>query len=346
MKRRAPGAATTLFLVAVAEGLGAAAGTAQQPIEGSFGEPVLELGVLEGDDRFVFAHVQDLTVTPSGVLLVLDDQQRRLSAYTPTGRFIRGAGRAGNGPGEFVHPAAVDVLGGEVLVLDDGRMLIHRFALPEDSLRYLGSFRLPFPLEDLCVLGEHLIGFGYHEGRLLHELSRSGEPLRSFGEPFVEDPVVAPMLAGLMACLDGPRPGVAVTSVNHPVVYVYDADGTLRWKATLEPYDALVVSRSPSGSGVVFRSRPDGREAEFTVSLFGADERLVVQWGKGWRGMSSPEDVTAVTTGVLALDDGRLLSTSSTTPRADWVFGARIYARANDPYPRVRAYELERTRGR
>jgi len=85
----------------------AACGEARTPREGSavpvlaLGGPVLEIGVLEGDEHYTFQDVTGLLPLASGGVVVADGGASELSLYAPDGSFVRRWGRLGQGPGEF-----------------------------------------------------------------------------------------------------------------------------------------------------------------------------------------------------------------------------------------------------
>jgi len=61
---------------------------------------VLRIGVLEGEEAYMFAGISDLDRHPDGRLLVADGSQ--LKIFDPEGRFLRQMGGRGEGPGEFM----------------------------------------------------------------------------------------------------------------------------------------------------------------------------------------------------------------------------------------------------
>jgi hypothetical protein len=67
----------------------------------ALGGPVLEIGVLEGDEHYTFQDVTGLLPLASGGVVVADGGASELSLYAPDGSFVRRWGRLGQGPGEF-----------------------------------------------------------------------------------------------------------------------------------------------------------------------------------------------------------------------------------------------------
>ncbi|MEX2530599.1 MAG: 6-bladed beta-propeller [Gemmatimonadota bacterium] len=309
----------------------------------TLGEPMLDLGEAAAPDEPVFGHIVDVAWGPGGAILVLDGHHRRLSAFGPDGGFLRQAGRAGEGPGEFLAPIAVEVVGENVLVFDAGLARVQRFRLDDEGLRFVDSVRLPAGARGFCAIDDLLVTIGYSEGELVHIFTLEGEHVRSFGHPFHDDPVVAQLASnGHVLCVGGDAPAVVVVPMNFPTVYVYGLDGTLRWSVELPGFDGGTVGRSPSGTGVAFGPTEDGRPGHLPVSALDVDGALLVQWGSVFKGMGSLEDITSVTSAAFDLEDGTPLDVPESLPRLDVADGNRVFSHANDPFPRVRVFELTR----
>lgn len=81
-------------------------------------EPELRIGVLEGEDHYMFGDIRSLAVAPDGSIYVMDTQVPALRKYAPDGSYIATFGREGEGPGEYKGPD------GGLAVLDDGRVVL------------------------------------------------------------------------------------------------------------------------------------------------------------------------------------------------------------------------------
>lgn len=118
------------------------------------GEPVLEIGVLEGDDELVFGALESVVRLPDGSIAVSDGGATRISIFTSDGDFVRSWGREGDGPGEFrslsrIYPLGTDSLmaaerfSGRLTVFDlEGEMgrLVPGSDITGDSLFTLDSW--------------------------------------------------------------------------------------------------------------------------------------------------------------------------------------------------------------
>lgn len=70
-------------------------------------EPIMEVGVLEGDTAYVFGAVQAARLLPDGRIAVADRKTRTLRVFSSSGDYQVGMGGHGEGPGEFGHIVAM-----------------------------------------------------------------------------------------------------------------------------------------------------------------------------------------------------------------------------------------------
>jgi hypothetical protein len=81
-------------------------------------EPEVEIGVLDGDEPYMFGRISSLAVDRDGSIYVMDQQARELRVFGPDGIHRGTWGRDGGGPGEFGGPD------GGLTVLSDGRVVV------------------------------------------------------------------------------------------------------------------------------------------------------------------------------------------------------------------------------
>lgn len=94
------------------------------------GEPILEIGVIEGDDELVFGALESVIRLPNGMVAVSDGGATRVSLFDGDGRFVRTWGSRGDGPGEFRSLSRIYPLGRDSLMAAErhsGRLAV--FAL-------------------------------------------------------------------------------------------------------------------------------------------------------------------------------------------------------------------------
>jgi hypothetical protein len=97
------------------------------------------IGVMEGEDAYVFGSIRGIDVDSSGRILVVDGQARELRIFSAAGEHLQTIGRSGDGPGEFRRPD-------HVRVASDGRMVVRdaptRFSVFSRDGEYLNSWLL------------------------------------------------------------------------------------------------------------------------------------------------------------------------------------------------------------
>lgn len=82
-------------------------------------EPVLRIGVTDGDPAYQFFRVWNVRRTRDGGILVANDGTREIRLFDGDGRFQLSLGGPGDGPGEFRQLSAVEPLGGDTLLVFD-----------------------------------------------------------------------------------------------------------------------------------------------------------------------------------------------------------------------------------
>ena len=96
-----------------------------QPLDADF-EEIFRVGVLEGEDWEMFAHVASVAFDASGNLYVIDgltysQKNTRVVVFDASGNFVREFGSMGEGPGEFNMPTGVVVMRDGTTVVEDLR---------------------------------------------------------------------------------------------------------------------------------------------------------------------------------------------------------------------------------
>lgn len=88
-----------------------------------------------------------LTVVPGRAVYVSDAAAGQVLAFSWDGSLVGTIGRRGRGPGELLVPGALDVVDGDLLVLDNPTARLSRFRVGDGAL--LGAARLPGPSLDV-----------------------------------------------------------------------------------------------------------------------------------------------------------------------------------------------------
>jgi hypothetical protein len=82
-------------------------------------EPVMDVGVADGDPDQQFSRVSHALRLSDGTLLVADGQANEIRAFDAQGRFLRRMGRSGGGPGEFRGLETLHLLPGDTVAAYD-----------------------------------------------------------------------------------------------------------------------------------------------------------------------------------------------------------------------------------
>jgi hypothetical protein len=77
------------------------------------------IGIELGDTNYVFGTIADAVPTPEGGVVVLDMFSLNIREYGSDGLLIASAGREGSGPGEFLMPRGLAILGNGKLLVSD-----------------------------------------------------------------------------------------------------------------------------------------------------------------------------------------------------------------------------------
>lgn len=85
------------------------------------------IGVVDGDEAYQFASIDEIVETPGGGALIWDNVLGVLRQFDSSGTFVRQIGRQGSGPGEYRSSNGVVILGDRLLLWDarQGRMNVY-----------------------------------------------------------------------------------------------------------------------------------------------------------------------------------------------------------------------------
>lgn len=104
-------------------------------------DPLVGVGVLEGEPEYQLFRVQDALRLDDGRVLVLNAGSHQVRVYAPDGSYLDAWGGEGEGPGEFRNPGSlVSWPGDSVAVWDGGNQRLTVFATDGALVR---SFPLP-----------------------------------------------------------------------------------------------------------------------------------------------------------------------------------------------------------
>ncbi len=103
--------------------------------------PVLDIGVLEGDDNYQFFRVVDAAALSDGRIVVSNGGTQELRFFDAEGTFLFSTGRKGGGPGEFEALWTISVLSGDSIMAFDRRLRRMSVFAPDGS--FARSFMFP-----------------------------------------------------------------------------------------------------------------------------------------------------------------------------------------------------------
>jgi len=103
-------------------------------------EPLVSIGVLDGDEPYIFSLIGDIHVLADGSVVAEDFSGREIRVFDRAGMFVNRIGRRGEGPGEFRSIRQTRVSGDTVQVWDGALDRLSTFRL---SGEFLGSQKLP-----------------------------------------------------------------------------------------------------------------------------------------------------------------------------------------------------------
>lgn len=204
------------------------------------------IGVASGEPWYMLGDINGVAASADRIY-VADQSVPAVRAYTWEGEYVGDLGREGQGPGEYVYIAAIDVA-------DDGRVFVHarsqrRVNVYASTGEFLDSHALPFTMTDSMVValdgttyGPVLAGAEDAYYRTAYGYQAHG-PEGSFG-----DIMVAPRFEFEIPHLGGPR-GLPVPHAPN-YTWAMAPDGTMI--AGVSDEYSFTLAR-PDGSEVIVR---------------------------------------------------------------------------------------------
>jgi len=115
-------------------------------------EPLLEIGVVDGDPAYQLHQVSGATLLDDGRIALVNSGSSQLRIYDAQGTLTAQHGRKGSGPGEFQVPGRVYVIGDTIAVFDQRlrRMSLHGLDGGYIANREVSWNRetVPFPMDE------------------------------------------------------------------------------------------------------------------------------------------------------------------------------------------------------
>ncbi len=151
---------------------------------------VMRLGVLEGEIHEMVGFVRDVAANSHGDIFVLDSQSRRVLVHGSEGNYKRSIGGPGEGPGEFMDPAAVEIDSQDRVIVADRMSGVTVFEPVDTSFTVAATVPLPFSPGGVCAENGLIYATGVSGDSVngnVHAYAYTGEHIRSFGKLYVSD---------------------------------------------------------------------------------------------------------------------------------------------------------------
>lgn len=220
--------------------------------------PVLKVGVLEGEEQYIFGRIVDAMVDAKGRLFVLDAASSQVRVFGRNGKWLATFGRNGRGPGEFTRPSALRIIRQVVYVVDVYG--VHVFTEVGQEYAFDRMIKAAFQVVDLCDIDGRLYVHGVRPANdsLIFELDTTGVR-RSFGRVYNSNgPIVALHLnQSRLAC--SPKTQTLVLGPTGVIgeLHAYRDSGKPAWLVSVEGFRAAEFRESSTG-GSRTRIPPEG----------------------------------------------------------------------------------------
>ena len=144
----------------------------------------LSVGVESGDERYVFAGIENIALDSQENIYILDRKNYRIQKFDKDGNFLKSVEvEKGEGPEEVSLILGMAVTEkGKIYALDSSgtKMLIFN-----EGGEFLYSFRIDFRAVNITSYSEErVLVLGMNKNHIFHVFTQEGEHLDSFGKPF------------------------------------------------------------------------------------------------------------------------------------------------------------------
>ncbi len=118
-------------------------------------DPVMSIGLVQGDEPYLLYDVTSLRVNSSGQVFVANAGTGELRIFGPDGVFVKTVGGRGQGPGEYQHLTGMELFAEDSLLVFDRDL--RRLSVFSPSGQFLRSHRVAAP-EGSTAAVEALVG--------------------------------------------------------------------------------------------------------------------------------------------------------------------------------------------
>jgi hypothetical protein len=300
------------------------------------------IGVADGDPRYVFGAVEDVTVDRRGNVYVLDSHSMNVRVFSRGGRFVQQLGRPGRGPGEFFAPQAMAIDGADRLyVLDPGNARVHVFTPGTAGHAYTAYFRVNFDARDLCASRDRIYVLGPRFERVIHEFMPDGRWIRSFGAPLGgSDPLmVASLAGGALACMQESGDVLYLSQLTPLVRRYSSSQGRMEWQQVVPGYRAVSVVKGSDGSVTLRAGRTGVHDVASSIAELHPGWTLV-QVGPVRAGARHRFEFSGIRSFVVSNETGAARPLQNPLPRLVWARNGYAASVRTEPFPAVSLYQI------
>ncbi|MFC1564879.1 6-bladed beta-propeller [candidate division KSB1 bacterium] len=204
-------------------------------------EFVRTFGELEGEDENQqFFIPGDFTVDNNGNIYILDTGNQRVQVFSLQGKFLQTIGREGQGPGEFMNPASLEIFEDRLYVHEDSRKKIQVLSLKGD---YIDEFKVDAWYNNFRMLDTDNLVFSKLRGvskrdtgndpdnkaaeSLIHLMNVSDNTVRKVGEPFKYGEITANILNNAAVFTVDKEKNIYIAFENENSIQKYDNSGKM-----------------------------------------------------------------------------------------------------------------------
>ncbi|MEX2531067.1 MAG: hypothetical protein WD960_09875 [Gemmatimonadota bacterium] len=252
------------------------------------------VGTLAGAPDEQFGGITDAAFDGDGNVYLLDPRAHLVRAFSPEGTFLWAFGRSGRGPGEFSALEAIEHDGETTLYVLDRVSGLMRFRTTPQGMQFEGAVNLAadgIEGTDFCFLGDRIYVYGLSSEiergtahtHVVHELTREGERLRSFGELFGEPaghPVQRALSGwGRIACSRSSRTLLVASQRTSELRAHRPEDGGLLWSDTLPDFVDVWMNLDPPGfppGAFSLGEAPGGSDRNVAFHPLGPDDTWIL----------------------------------------------------------------------